>query len=98
MLASKKRVIQLCDKLMQINPSQILIDLVEDEIEDRVYSDDVTPDEIGALEYQCSILRDVYNPEFTKDITYLIELEHALLDWGADATFANKTLGLDPNK
>lgn len=71
MIQSKQKVKDLCDQLMQIRPMQILIDLVQDEIEDILNSDSVTPDDIGAAEYQCSILRDVYNPSYIEDINYL---------------------------
>ncbi len=97
MIASKQNVKYLCDKLMQVAPSQIIIDLVQDGVEDRLYSDDVTPDEIGALVYDCSILMEVYNPVLADDIEYLRRLYNALDRWEKDATFANKTLGLDPN-
>lgn len=98
MLQSRQQVKDLCDQLMQRHPEQILIDLVQDKIEELVTEDDVTPDDIGAMAYECSILLDIYNPGFEGDVKYLIELKTALNNWEADATFANKTLGLDPNE
>jgi len=97
MTESKQKVIDLCDKLMQVSPMQIVIDLVQDEIEDRVHSNDVTPDEIGALCYQTSCLIEVYNPAITDDLKYLEDIYCALNKWLSDAEFANKALGLDPN-
>lgn len=97
MIPSRLKVKDLCDQLMQRHPMQIVIDLIQDEIEEIVHADEVTPDEIGAASYYCSILKDVYNPELKSDIDYLVALEMALTLWCDDATFANKSLGLDPN-
>jgi hypothetical protein len=97
MTEAKQRVITLCDNLMKVSPMQIVIDLVQDDIEDRVYSNDVTPDEIGALCYQTSCLIEVYNPAISDDLKYLEDIHHALNKWLNDAEFANKSLGLDPN-
>lgn len=98
MIQSKQKVKNLCDKLIFVNPAQIVIDLVQDEIEDRLYSEDVTPDEIGALVYECAILFEAYNPSLLSDHSYLSDMITALREWEADAGFANKSLGLDPNK
>lgn len=97
MIQSKQKVKDLCDKLMDVNPEQILIDLVQEEIEDALNGDNVTPDEIGSLVYKASILQDVYSQSFEKDVAYLVELIYALDDWHKDAEFANRSLGLDPN-
>jgi len=98
MIQSRQKVKDLCDQLMEFKPKQIVIDLVQDDIEELVESDDATPDQIGAMAYQCGILLDVYDWRFATDIGYLKFLKAALDEWEKDATFANKSLGLDPNK
>ena len=98
MIQSKQKVKDVCDELFHVKPEQIVIDLIQDEIEELLTSDDVTPDDIGAATYVTSLLIDIYNPVFKTDIEYLKRLHNALVRWGNDATFANKTLGLDPNK
>lgn len=98
MIQSKQKVKDLCDKLMDVNPMQIIIDLVQDDIEELVYSDNTTPDDIGAATYYGSILKDCYNPELKSDIDYLIALQMALETWEGDLRLADKILGLDPNK
>jgi hypothetical protein len=95
---AKQQVQHLCNQLMNINPAQIVIDLVQENIEEILNDDDVTPDAIGAECYHCSILREVYNPDYDTDIQYLLDLEIALRKWSDDAEFANKSLGLDPNE
>lgn len=98
MIQTRQAVKDLCDKLMQVKPSQIVIDLVQEQIEEAVENDSTTPDEVGALCYYADILLIVYNPAFEDDIEYLQELRDALDDWSDDAEFINKTLGIDPNK
>jgi len=95
---SKQKVRDLCDQVVNVNPSQIIIDMVQDEIEELVESKETTPDEIGAQVYKARCLIDVYNPSFKNDIWYLSELISWLEAWNNDATFANKLLGLDPNQ
>lgn len=98
MIQSKKRVKDICDQLFHVKPSQIVIDLVQDEIEELLTEDDVTPDQIGAEIYGINNLLAVYNPEFGDDINYLSLLCNTLNVWHKDATLINKTLGIDPNK
>jgi len=98
MIASKQKVKDICDRLMEVKPAQILIDFIQDDVEDLLTEEDVTPDDIGSVSYHSAVLLDVYNPVYLKDIIYLTEIEAALCEWLRDATFANKTLGLDPNK
>ena len=98
MTEAKQKVKDLCDDLMKVKPSQIIIDLVQDDIEEALADEDVTPDDINALSYQCDILLQVYNPELDDDILYLEALGEALSKWGEDAEFANRSLGIDPNK
>lgn len=97
MIQSKQKVKDLCDKLFQVKPHQIVTDLVQDDIEEIVESDTTTPDDINALCYQCDLLLNIYNPAFEDDIEYLDELKAALEDWAGDAEFANRSLGIDPN-
>lgn len=98
MIESKQKVKDLCDKLMQVRPNQILIDFVQDDIEEAIEDDETTPDQIGALCYECENLLTVYNPTFTADVSYLIAIHEALDAWCSDAEFANRALGIDPNK
>lgn len=98
MTRSRQKVKEVCDRLIKVNPEQIIIDFVQGNVEEVVYDENCTPDDIGSLCYTCENMLIVYNPVFEKDIAYLIELKSALSDWDKDATFVNKTLGLDPNK
>lgn len=97
MIQSKQKVADLCDRLMHVNPSQIIIDLVQEDIEEIVNASEVTPDDIGAIAYRCGILLEIYNPDLIGDVNYLTGLLAAIDDWQNDAMFANKVLGLDPN-
>jgi hypothetical protein len=98
MIQSKQKVKDLCEKLMQVNPHQILIDLVQDDVEELLNDKNVTPDDIIALSYGCDLLLEVYDIGFDSDYAYLCDIKDALDSWGSDAEFANKSLGLDPNQ
>lgn len=98
MIQSKQEVKYLCGQLMIAEPRQIVIDLVQDTIEELLEEDSVPPDSIGSAAYKTSLLLEIYNPKFDMDIFYLNKLYNALNNWLCDATFANKMLGLDPNK
>lgn len=98
MIQSKQNVKNICDQLMSANLSQVVIDLVQEEVEEVLYSDNTTPDKISRLIYLIQLLMEIYNPDFERDIEYLMQLDTALRGWESDATFANKSLGLDPNK
>lgn len=98
MINSKQKVKDHCDSLMSVNPNQIIIDFVQDDIEEVLYGDEDTPDMVGSLQYTCGSLLSVYNPAIKDDVEYLKILYHLLNDWRSDLEFANKTLGIDPNK
>jgi hypothetical protein len=94
----RNKLKETCNRLWSVHPSQIIIDLVQDDIEEILYSDDATPDQINALSYRCDYLLEVYNPALKKDIEYLNELSMHLDEWARCAEFVNRALGLDPNK
>jgi len=84
----------ICEKVYQGNYNQIIIDLVQEEIEELTEADKVSRDDIGALEYQCSILLEVYNPRFSNDTQFLEDMIKALKAWTADHENTNRLLGL----
>lgn len=89
----------ICDSIAYDFPEQILIDLVQDEVEDlfRNYSEDqTTRDAVGAAAYKVSILKEVYNPQFQKDIEILDKLYVALEEWRNEIEQRNKILKLPP--
>jgi len=94
---SKESVLTVSKK---IDPtySQIVIDLFQDDLDELLENEHITPDDIGAFHYNVENLIEVFNPVFEKDILLLSELSSALSDWNEDQDFINKTLGLDPNK
>lgn len=98
MIQSKQKVKDLCDRLMQVKPHQILIDMVQDNIEEILTDDKCTPDDVTATSYQCDILLEIYDLDYKSDVEYLTQLRDALTEWGRDKEFANKSLGLDPNQ
>lgn len=98
MIASRQKLIDICDKLMRVHPEQIVIDFIQDCVEEVAHGDSPTPDDVGSLCYQCDCLLEIYNPAFEEDIWYLTELKTALNNWLSDSEFSNKALGIDPNK
>lgn len=97
MTQAKEKVKAVSEQIYKFGLSQIIIDLVQDMVEEYLEQEDVTPDEIGSMKYECSILLEVYNPALEKDILFLNDLIEALQDWNDQATQVNKILGLDPN-
>lgn len=98
MKQAKDKVTAIALEIYNFGLSQIIIDLVQEDVEELVEADEVTPDDIGAQVYDISILIDVYNPALEKDLDFLNRLHEALKEWGEQATQVNKILGLDPNK
>jgi len=84
----------ICEKVYKGNFNQIIIDLVQEDLEELTTADKVSRDDIGAMQYQCSILLDVYNPRFTKDVQFLEDMIKALEAWTADHENTNRLLGL----
>lgn len=96
-MTKKEEVAEIANKITPEH-TQIVIDLFQDDLEDMLSQEDVTPDDIGAFSYNVGNLKDVFNPKFGKDIELLTDLEKALDDWLIDREFVNKSLGLDPNQ
>jgi hypothetical protein len=96
MIAVKQTVKDICEEVYKIGFQQIVIDLVQDELEPLIECEDISRDDIGAAAYDVSILLDVYNPEFEKDIDLLTRLKLALNDWEHQHEQVNKILGLPP--
>lgn len=94
---SKQKVIDLSRKITP-HYTQIVIDLFQDDLEELLDEQNITPEDIGAFHYNVDILKDIFNPKFTIDIQLLTDLQEALKEWGNDREFVNKTLGLDPNE
>lgn len=91
----KDKVNAACSKIWEFGYSQIVIDLVQDTIE-PLLEEEVIRNQISAAVYDCGLLLDVFNPELTKDIALLTELQNALSEWEGQHEFVNKTLGLPP--
>lgn len=98
MTEAKLKVKNLCEEIYKFGFSQIVIDIVQDNVEELVEQENITPDEIGAQAYELSILIDVYNPALEKDLTFLTDLMKAIREWGEQAEQVNKLLGIDPNQ
>lgn len=96
MIAVKQKVNDICEEVYKFGFSQIVIDLVQDEIEELLVKEDLVRDDLGASSYQCGLLLDVFNPAMEKDVDFLIRLKQALSDWEQSHEFANKALGLPP--
>lgn len=96
MIQAKQNVKTICDKIYNYGYTQIVIDLVQDDIEELLEDEELVRDKISAAAYQCNSLLDVFNPSFNLDIELLIELESALVDWEQSHEFANRVLGLPP--
>jgi len=92
----KQKVKDICEEVYKFGFSQIIIDLVQDDIEDLLEDDDILRDDIGATTYVISLLLEVYNPALEKDVDFLQRLEKALRDWQSEYEEINRLLGLPP--
>lgn len=84
----KDKVIEV-SKLITYNHSQIVIDIFQDDLDDLLEKEDITPDDIGSFSYKLGILIDVFNPEFGDDVLLLNKLHKAIYDWLSDREFVN---------
>lgn len=92
------KVKELCD---QVRPgsgfSQIVIDLVQDDVEELINADDqVVSEQPAAIHYQIDNLLVIYSGNFRKDINFLVLLKAALKNWSEDIRSNNIVLGLPP--
>lgn len=94
MTTAKQAVDTLCHKVYDMSYSQIVIDLVQDEIEEVLQEEDPRRDQVGALAYQCDILLETMNPTLEKDIALLTALSAALSAWSDDIESTSVILGL----
>jgi hypothetical protein len=77
--------------------SQIVIDIVQDTEQDLNRDESKEPirrDELGAINYQISILLEVYDPARPHDIEILKRLYKIIEDWYDDIEFINSALGI----
>ena len=95
MIKVKQDVKDVCNEIYRFGYSQIVIDLVQDDIEELI-EDEIDRDKISSAAYRCSLLLKVFNPIFVKDIELLTKLIKTLDDWTASHEFANRALGLPP--
>jgi hypothetical protein len=95
MIQVKQDVKNICSKIWQKGYSQIVIDLIQDDIEELI-EDEIDRDKISCAAYRCSLLLQVLNPILVKDIELLTELIAALDNWTSAHEFANRALGLPP--
>lgn len=95
MIQVKQDVKNICSKIWQMGYSQIVIDLIQDDIEELI-EDEIDRDKISSSAYRCSLLLQVLNPILVKDIELLTELIAALDNWTSSHEFANRVLGLPP--
>jgi hypothetical protein len=80
------------------NVSQITIDIVQETILQLDKYDDedevIERDELGALNYDISILLKVFNPKLKFDIATLKKFDEIIKNWYNDVEFVNITLGI----
>lgn len=101
MTTFEKNVKSICDEVYDLSTSQIVIDLVQEEVEELLNKEgenseraSPTRDEVGSLSYQCGLLLEVYNPKLVRDIDILTRLRVALNEWATDIENTNKALGI----
>ena len=89
----------ICDEIYSKDLQQITIDLVQDEVEELINSEEpVTRDAVGAAAYEVDILLDAMNPKFEKDIDILKRLYKALNDLSDDIEATNTLLGVPKHR
>ena len=79
------------------NCSQIVIDIVQNTETDLNRDEAEEPirrDELGAINYQISILLEVIRLELKTDIEILKKLDKIIEDWKNDIEFINRALGI----
>ena len=81
--------------------SQKTIDIVQETIAelDRDYEEEpIQRDELGAINYEISILLEVWNSELKFDIDILKRFDKIIEDWYNDVEFINMALGIPKHK
>ena len=81
--------------------SQKTIDFVEDTIRDLDREIDDNPierDELGAINYEISVLLEVWNPSLEHDISVLKRFDKIIREWYEKIEFVNITLGITKEK
>ena len=81
--------------------SQKTIDFVEDTIRDLDREIDDNPierDELGAINYEISVLLEVWNPSLEHDISVLKRFDKIIREWYEKIEFVNITLGIPKEK
>lgn len=91
----KQKINSICAKVYRHGYSQIMIDFVQEDVE-RILNTEISRDDISSVIYGCIKYLKIFNPELTKDIELLKELQEALTEWETQHVFVNRTLGLPP--
>ena len=60
--------------------SQKVIDFIEETLE-RIDIERICDDTLGSIEYDLSILLEIWNPELKEDINILYRIDSVLIDW-----------------
>lgn len=84
-----------CSKIWEHGFTQIVIDLVQDDIEE-LFDGEPSGDDICSKEYQVGLLLDAINPAYKKDVELLTELKSLLGEWGRQHGSVNRILGISP--
>lgn len=95
MIKVKQEVKDICNEVYKFGFTQIVIDLIQDDIEELLEGD-IDRDKISSASYRCSLLLNVFNPVLFKDVELLTALIKALDNWTQSHEFANRALGLPP--
>lgn len=98
MIQVKQKVRDICDEVYKHGFQQIVIDLVQDDVEELLEDADLIRDDLIAQSYCISLLLNIFDEKFEKDIDLLTRLKDALDDWAHEYELVNKSLGLPPEK
>jgi hypothetical protein len=101
MTKAKQAVVELRKKIhpaCEINPSQIVIDLVVEEIGELLNEGSPSRDEVGSCCYKISLIKEIMNPQREKEIAYLGELYTAMDNWSKEIEATNILLGIPRHK
>ena len=99
MTTFEQAVKNICDEVYKFDVQQITVDLIQDNIEELLNSEEaVTRAMVAAAGYDCDTLLEVFNPKFEKDINILTRLKKALDEWENDIENTNILLGTPKQK
>lgn len=91
----EEKVKSICNEVYTKDFQQITIDLIQDQIEDLLTSDEKpTSEYVGAACYSVGILVESINPKHTKDFELLSRLYKALHGWLEEIDNVDKILNI----